>query len=193
MAADFDYDVFISYSRDPIDRDVAARMQGELQRFARPWFRPRARTLRVFRDQTNLPLSPDLWGTLEQAMSSSRWLVLVASPRSAQSQGVRRELGWWREQRGSANICIAMADGELRWDDARNDFDWAAITALPREALGHAFTHEPAWIDLRPVTQGETLGRRGRLQRFTTRAPGPHPHLEPGPSAADPARLREPP
>ena len=167
MAADFDYDVFISYSRDPIDRDVAARMQGELQRFARPWFRPRARTLRVFRDQTNLPLSPDLWGTLEQAMSSSRWLVLVASPRSAQSQGVRRELDWWREQRGSANICIAMADGELRWDDARNDFDWAATTALPREALGHAFTHEPAWIDLRSVTQGEALGRRGRLQRFT--------------------------
>jgi WD40 repeat protein len=167
MAADFDYDVFISYSRDPADRDVAVRLQDELQRFARPWFRPRARTLRVFRDQTNLPPSPDLWGTLEQAMSSSRWLVLVASPRSAQSQGVRRELDWWREQRGTADICVALADGELRWDDARNDFDWAATTALSREALGHAFTHEPAWIDLRPVTQSDSVSRRGRLQRFT--------------------------
>ena len=166
MAADFDYDVFISYSRDPVDRDVATRLQGELQRFARPWFRPRARTLRVFRDQTNLPPSPDLWGTLKQAMSSSRWLVLVASPRSARSLGVRRELDWWREQQGSANISIALADGELRWDDARNDFDWATTTALPRQALGHAFTHEPAWIDLRPVTQGESLGRRARLRRF---------------------------
>ena len=167
MAADFDYDVFISYSRDPIDRDVAPRLQEELQRFARPWFRPRARTLRVFRDQTNLPPSPDLWGSLEQVMSSSRWLVLLASPRSAQSQGVRRELEWWREHRGTANICIALADGELRWDDTRNDFDWATTTALPREALGHAFAHEPAWIDLRSVVQDEGLGRRTRLQRFT--------------------------
>lgn len=167
MAAAFDYDVFVSYSRDRFDRDVAARLQGELQRFTRPWFRPRARTVRVFRDQTNLPPSPDLWGTLEEAMSSSRWLVLVASPRSAQSQGVRRELDWWREQRGSANICIAVADGELRWDDARNDFDWVATTALSRGALGRAFTHEPAWIDLRPVAQDDGAGRRGRLRRFS--------------------------
>ena len=111
MAA-FDYDAFVSYSRDQADRDVAVRLQAELQRFGRPWFRPRERTLRVYRDQTNLPLSPDLWGALEGAMSSSRWLVLVASPRSAQSLGVRRELDWWRGQRGPANICIAVADGE---------------------------------------------------------------------------------
>ena len=164
--ADFDYDVFISYSRDPVDRDVATRLQGELQRFATPWFRPRARTLRVYRDQTNLPPSPDLWGTLEQAMSSSRWLVLVASPRSARSQGVRRELDWWRERRSSADICVALTDGELRWDQARNDFDWATTTALSHEALGHTFAHEPAWIDLRPVTQSDGAGRRGGLLRF---------------------------
>ena len=80
MAADFDYDVFISYSRDTADRDIAARLQNELQRFTTPWYRPRTRTLRVFRDQTNLQASPDLWGTIDDAMSSSRWLLLVASP-----------------------------------------------------------------------------------------------------------------
>jgi WD40 repeat protein len=165
MAADSDYDVFISYSRDPVDRNVAVRLQDELQRFARPWFRPGARTLRVYRDQTNLPPSSDLWGTLEQAMSSSRWLVLVASPRSAQSHGVRRELDWWLGQPGSANTCIALAEGELRWDEARNDFDWAITTALAQEALGNSFTHEPAWIDLRPVAQGESAGRPAGLRR----------------------------
>jgi hypothetical protein len=66
-----DYDVFVSYSRDELDRDVTVRLQEELQRFTRPWYRPRARTLRVFRDQTNLPASPYLWGTLEEAMSAS--------------------------------------------------------------------------------------------------------------------------
>src|SRR6266581_5307 len=99
MAADFDYDVFISYSRDTVDHDIAVRLQNELQRFTTPWYRPRSRTLRVFRDQTNLQASPDLWGTIEDAMSSSRWLLLVASPRSAESAGVRHELTWWREHR----------------------------------------------------------------------------------------------
>jgi WD40 repeat protein len=173
MAADSDYDVFISYSRDPVDRNFAARLQDELQRFARPWFRPGARTVRVYRDQTNLPPSPDLWGTLERAMSSSRWLVLVASPRSAQSQGVRRELDWWLGQPDSANTCIALAEGELRWDDGRNDFDWAITTALARETLGNAFTHEPAWIDLRPVTRGESAGARAGLLRFARSLPDP--------------------
>ena len=167
IVAAFDYDAFVSYSRDQADRDVAVRLQAELQRFGRPWFRPRARTLRVYRDQTNLPLSPDLWGALEGAMSSSRWLVLVASPRSAQSLGVRRELDWWRGQRGPANICIAVADGELRWDQAANDFDWATTTALSREALAQAFAREPAWVDLRPVTPSGGARRRGPLQRFT--------------------------
>lgn len=167
MAADFDYDVFISYSRDTVDRDIAARLQNELQRFTTPWYRPRTRTLHVFRDQTNLQASPDLWGTIDDAMSSSRWLLLVASPRSAESAGVRRELTWWREQRGTANICIALTDGELRWDQAANDFEWPALTALSQEALGQAFATEPAWIDLRPVTHADGAGRRSRFRWLT--------------------------
>lgn len=167
MAADFDYHVFISYSRDTADHDVAARLQQELQRFTIPWYRPRTRTLRVFRDQTNLQASPDLWGTIEDAMSSSRWLLLVASPRSAESAGVRRELTWWREHRGTANICIALIDGELRWDQAANDFEWPVSTALFQGALGHAFEAEPAWIDLRPVTLADGAGRPRRLPWLT--------------------------
>jgi WD40 repeat protein len=163
MAADFDYDAFISYSRETADRDVAVRLQNELQRFTTPWYRPRTRTLRVFRDQTNLQASPDLWGTLEDSMSSSRWLLLLASPRSARSVGVCRELTWWREQRGTANVCIALIEGELRWNEAANDFEWSASTALSQEALGHAFETEPAWIDLRPVPLADGVGRRRRL------------------------------
>ncbi len=166
MATDLEYDLFISYSRDQLDHDVTVKLQDELQRFIRPWYRPRTRTLRVFRDQTNLQASPDLWGTIEEAMSSSRWLLLVASPRSAQSAGVRRELTWWREHRGTANVGIALIDGELRWDEAANEFDWPASTALSREALGHTFETEPAWIDLRPVTLADSAAHR-RLRWFT--------------------------
>jgi WD40 repeat protein len=166
MAASPDFDVFMSYSRDPLDQGIAARLQEELQRFARPWYRPGARILRVFRDQTNLPSSTDLWGAIEDAMLSSRWLLLVASPHSAQSAAVRRELTWWLEKRGPANICIVLADGEIRWNEAADDFDWSVTTALSHTAVGKIFTREPAWIDVRSLTRGDGTGRHGPLRRF---------------------------
>jgi hypothetical protein len=76
------YDAFISYSHR-LDAVIAARLQAELQRFAKPWYQVRA--LRVFRDQTSLAASPQLWATIQQAMGNSRWLILIASPESAQS------------------------------------------------------------------------------------------------------------
>ncbi len=140
------YDAFISYSHR-LDGAIAARLQAELQRFAKPWYQ--ARALRVFRDQTSLAASPDLWTTIEQAMDSSRWLILMASPESAQSPWVAREIGWWREHRPANHILIAVTDGELVWDAGAADLNWAASTALSKEALGHAFGQEPRWVDVR--------------------------------------------
>ena len=36
MATDFEYDLFMSYSRDQSDRDATVKLQDELQRFTRP-------------------------------------------------------------------------------------------------------------------------------------------------------------
>ena len=140
------YDAFISYSHR-LDAAIAARLQAELQRFAKPWYQVRA--LRVFRDQTSLAASPHLWTTIEQALDSSRWLILMASPESAQSPWVAREIGWWREHRPASHILVAVTDGELVWDASAGDLDWAASTALSKEALGHAFGQEPRWVDVR--------------------------------------------
>ena len=79
---------------------------------------------------------------------------------------MRREVKWWREKRGTATICIAVTDGELRWDDTANDFDWEDTTALSREVLERAFDSEPAWIDLRSFTSAVSVKRRGLLRRF---------------------------
>jgi DNA-binding beta-propeller fold protein YncE len=140
------YDAFISYSHR-LDAVIAARLQAELQRFAKPWYQIRA--LRVFRDQTSLAASPHLWTTIEQALDNSRWLILMASPESAQSHWVAKEIGWWREHRPASHILIAVTDGELVWDARAGDLDWAASTALSKEALGHAFQQEPRWVDVR--------------------------------------------
>ncbi|MER5265471.1 hypothetical protein ABTZ99_25660 [Actinosynnema sp. NPDC002837] len=62
---------------------LAADVQRGLHRFAKRWYRPRA--LRVFRDQTSLGANPDLWRTIENALDSSRYFILMASPRAAAS------------------------------------------------------------------------------------------------------------
>jgi DNA-binding beta-propeller fold protein YncE len=140
------YDAFISYSHR-LDAAIAARLQAGLQHFAKPWYQVRA--LRVFRDQTSLAASPHLWTTIEQALDNSRWLILMASPESAQSSWVAKEIGWWREHRPASRILIAVTGGELVWDASAGDLDWAASTALSKEALGHAFGQEPRWVDVR--------------------------------------------
>jgi DNA-binding beta-propeller fold protein YncE len=140
------YDAFISYSHR-LDAAITARLQAELQRFAKPWYRMRA--LHVFRDQTSLAASPHLWTTIEEALSGSSWLILMASPESAQSGWVSREISWWRLHRPMNHLLIAVTEGELVWDETAGDLDWAATTALSKEALGHAFSEEPRWVDLR--------------------------------------------
>ena len=140
------YDAFISYSHR-LDAAITARLQAELEHFAKPWYRVRA--LHVFRDQTSLAASPHLWTTIEEALSASGWLILMASPESAQSGWVAREISWWRAHRPMNHLLIAVTGGELVWDETAGDLDWAATTALSQEAVAHAFTQEPRWVDLR--------------------------------------------
>ncbi|MGH3067336.1 MAG: toll/interleukin-1 receptor domain-containing protein [Streptosporangiaceae bacterium] len=140
------YDAFISYSHR-LDAAITARLQAELQRFAKPWYRMRA--LHVFRDETSLAASPHLWTTIEEALADSSWLILMASPESAQSGWVSREISWWRVHRPMNHLLIAVTEGELVWDGTAGDLDWAATTALSKEALGHAFSEEPRWVDVR--------------------------------------------
>ncbi|GAA0236522.1 toll/interleukin-1 receptor domain-containing protein [Cryptosporangium japonicum] len=143
------YHAFISYARDT-DRDieVARQLQHGLQRFARPWYRVRA--LRVFRDHTDLAAGP-LWSTIEHALEHSDWLILVASPSSAASTGVARELDWWLRHKSDAThrLLLALTDGDIQWNG--DDFDWHRTTALHPRCAGR-FSEEPLWIDLRGDT-----------------------------------------
>ena len=77
------YDAFISYSH-AADNAAAPALQAALHAFARPWNRMRA--LRVFRDQTSLAASPELWPAIEAALADARWLLLMASPEAAASR-----------------------------------------------------------------------------------------------------------
>jgi WD40 repeat protein len=66
------YDAFISYSH-AADGRLAPKVQSGLHRFAKPLLRLRA--LHVFRDQTSLSATPELWSTIESALNEARFFV----------------------------------------------------------------------------------------------------------------------
>ena len=76
------YDAFISYSHAK-DKPVAAALQSVMQKLGKPWYKRRA--LRIFRDDTSLAATPELWPSIEQALGQSRYLIVLASPQFAAS------------------------------------------------------------------------------------------------------------
>ena len=152
-AATEGYDGFISYSHAR-DGRLAPALQRGLHRFAKPWYRRRA--LRVFRDETNLAADPGLWSSIEQALASSRFFILLASPDAAGSKWVDKEVRWWRSHKPLANLLVVLTDGDLVWDDIAGDFDWNRTTAVPMAVKG-GFREEPHYIDLRWARTAEHL------------------------------------
>jgi MTH538 TIR-like domain (DUF1863) len=132
------YDAFISYSH-ALDGVLAPALQIGLERFAKPWYR--ARALRVFRDTTSLSANPGLWSSIEQALASSTWLVLMASPEAARSKWVNREVVWWLEHKSSQRVLVVLTEGEFAWAD--NGGHGEGRTAALPPALRGAFPEEP--------------------------------------------------
>jgi len=139
------YDAFISYSHRH-DGVLGPVLQADLERFAKPWHRMRA--MRVFRDAANLSASPALWASIEDALRSSRWFILLASADAASSAWVNREVQWWRANRSLERLLVVGTSRGLAWD--RDKQDWAAGAPVP-PALRGAFAGEPLWVDLSDV------------------------------------------
>jgi hypothetical protein len=150
------YDAFISYSHTA-DGRLAPAVQSGLQRLARPWYRTRA--LRVFRDETGLAVNPHLWASIEAALDESEHFVLLASPESAASPWVAREIEHWIAHKPVDRILPVLTDGDLVWDSATGAYDVARSTALP-PMLATAFVAEPRHLDLRWARTEEQLDLR---------------------------------
>ncbi len=151
------YRAFLSYSH-ALDGRLTPAVQSALQRFGKPWYRMRA--FKVFRDQTSLSASPQLWTNIEVALSSSEYFILLASPQAAESYWVQREVAYWtqRDTRGE-KVLIILTSGEIVWDREKQDFLWPTTTSIPRTLCG-VFTNEPLFVDLRWARSEEHLSVR---------------------------------
>ena len=121
------YDAFLSYTHR--DRSVATGVQRCLHQIGRRMGQLRA--LRVFRDDTNLEVSPDLWGKITEALDRSRFLIVVVSPLAAQSFWVNKEIEYWLQHRGSDKLLLVLAAGNLHWDKVNGRFDPDLSDAAP--------------------------------------------------------------
>jgi WD40 repeat protein len=131
-----------------------------LQRLAKPWHRLRA--VSVFRDQSDLALTPGLWSTISTALDDSRYFILLACPESAASIWVNREVAHWCDTKGTDHLLVVVTGGELAWDPDVGDFSEGS-TAVPA-ALRARFTEEPLYLDLRWARDSPELTLR--LSRF---------------------------
>ncbi|CAN1509728.1 Toll/interleukin-1 receptor homology (TIR) domain containing protein [Mycobacteriaceae bacterium] len=137
-----DYDVFVSYARS-VSTPLAVALQRELERFAKKWNQVRA--LRVFRDDSSMSASPSLWSSIEAALTTSKYFILIATPESAASEYVDQEARWWVTHKGADSILVVLAGGKLDWSDAAGGF--TPDSSVP-PALQRAFAEEPRWIDM---------------------------------------------
>jgi WD40 repeat protein len=148
------YDAFISYSH-AADGRLAPALQAGLRSLGKPWYRRRA--LRVFRDQTSLSATPELWPSIEAALASSRFFVLLLSPEAAASPWVEKEVAWWRAHRSAHRTLLVVTTGNLDWDDAAGDFVRGA--SVPPSLRGW-YASEPLWVDLGWASTTEDVSLR---------------------------------
>ena len=152
------YDAFISYSHTS-DGYLAPSIQNELHRIARPILKLRA--LNVFRDQTNLSVSPDLWNEIEAALMNSRYFILLASEESVKSSWVEKEISTWLSVNSVETILIAVTNGGIEWSDNKNDFDWEKTNCLPKVLEGK-FEKEPLFVDFRNFQKSEIITNKNQ-------------------------------
>jgi WD40 repeat protein len=139
------FDAFLSYTHT--DRPVVSGMQNGLHRIGRRLGQLRA--LRVFRDDTDLTASPDLWGRIADAIDRSRFFIVTLSPNAAASHWVNKEIDYWLSRRGDGQLMLVLAGGRLRWDEATARFDPQESDAAPPvlTEIGSLPT-EPLFIDV---------------------------------------------
>jgi WD40 repeat protein len=140
-----EYDAFLSYAHR--DRQVTTAIQKGLHQIGRRLGRLRA--LRVFRDDTNLTASPDLWGKITEALDQARYMIVVLSPQAAASHWVNEEIRYWLAHRGDEHLMLVLAEGRLRWDATSERFDPEHSDAAPAALTEPgSLRSEPLYIDV---------------------------------------------
>ena len=89
-------------------------------------------------------------------MDESEYLVYLASPVSASSHWVTKEIEYWLANKSIDKLLIVLTEGEIPWDNTTNIFLNAESNSLPG-IFDKKFTEEPFYIDLRTAKTQKDL------------------------------------
>ena len=107
-----------------------------------------------FVDTTTIGVNPDLWPAIEKPLIEAKFFILLASPKSANSYWVNKEVETWFNSRDRLkaieNFIIVVTDGSIKWNDSSVGFDKEVTNCLPDRVL-EEFRSEPKWVDFRPL------------------------------------------
>lgn len=110
------YAAFISYRHLPEDRRWASWLIDQLERFRTPGSLVRQgfrRQLgRVFRDEDEIPASSNLSIEIEEALSRSDALIVVASSATPESKWIDREVRFFKDRGLSDRIFVLLIEGD---------------------------------------------------------------------------------
>jgi hypothetical protein len=147
------YDAFISYRHGELDGIVAEKLHRMLESYRVPRAiaqkTGKKKLARVFRDREELPTSSNLSDSINEALESSEFLLLVCSRRTCASQWVMREVERFGELRGKDRIITLLIDGEP---------DESFPPGLrEREVGGETVFVEPLAADVRAETPAQSI------------------------------------
>lgn len=80
------------------------------------------RVFPIFRDREELPVSADLGSNINEALQESRYLIVICSPRAAQSRWVAEEIKTFKKLGRGNRILALIVDGEPNASDGKAGF-----------------------------------------------------------------------
>jgi tetratricopeptide (TPR) repeat protein len=155
----YKYWAFISHASEdarqwviPLLRRVESfRVPKHLVKTEHNGFKIPARLRPLFRDRYELPAAPDLWQQLKDALEKSRYLIVVCSEHSKNSQYVREEIRWFKDLGRADRILLYHIEGEPQ----ETILDEILSGAGADGATAHDHTAVPLAADARPNEDGK--------------------------------------
>lgn len=146
------YRAFISYSQQ--DKDWAKRIHSWLETYrVPPGAVPRAqlprRLGRFFRDDEDMAAASDIAVIVRRAIDDAECLIVICSPRSAQSKWVNAEIQLFRRTHRAEKIFAVIIDGMPNSGDPKTECFPPALRASGDSDDPDALPIEPLGLDVR--------------------------------------------
>ena len=110
----YKYDAFISYRHVEPDQSIAKQVHQMIETFKAPkefYQNGKRPVFRVFRDREELA-ARDLSASIEEALATSRYLIVICSKRTPLSEWCQREIETFKSLHGEERIIPVLIEGE---------------------------------------------------------------------------------